>query len=143
MKTFLGVMFFFFVLNSFSQDDVATKEAWPKEMIDDVNFLLENEVDLKWGTDPFKRKPGMYIETKDIKKKDDNYVLNGIIYDEDDPQAMINGEKASLGKVIGGRTVIEIGQYYVLLQEGDSILELILPEGNANEAKFDLKEFSE
>jgi len=55
-----------------------------------------------------------------------DFVLNGIMWDEETPQAIINGNVVSPGQTIGTFKVTEIQQETVVLSDGTTHLELKL-----------------
>lgn len=59
--------------------------------------------------------------------KEGAFILEGIIWDEKNPLAFINGKIVRVGKKIGGYEVVEIKVGRVKLQKGDEILELKIP----------------
>jgi len=73
----------------------------------------------KWKKDAFVRKQAPVEISTD-------FVLNGIMWDEESPQAIINGIVVSPGETIGTFTVTEIQQEAVVLSDGSTRLELKL-----------------
>lgn len=69
--------------------------------------------DLTWGRDPF-----VLGEVKSEKKGPTRLVLNGIIWDEKNPYAIINDEVVAKGDTIDGNTVIEVRRDSVILDSG-------------------------
>jgi hypothetical protein len=74
--------------------------------------------DLTWGRDPFR-----LARTKDLSSSHD-LALNGIIWDEDNPYAIINGEVVISGDYINGNMVVYIGKNSVILDSGTEQFEL-------------------
>jgi hypothetical protein len=72
----------------------------------------------QWGRSPFL--PSEYI------KKTTSLVLNGILWDKDNPQAVINGKLVKIGSKIDSKEVIEIKKDRVILSDGIRIFELKL-----------------
>jgi type II secretory pathway component PulC len=72
----------------------------------------------QWGRSPFL--PSEYI------KKTTSLVLNGILWDRDNPQAVINGKIVKVGSKIDSKEVIEIKEDRVILSDGTKIFELKL-----------------
>lgn len=52
--------------------------------------------------------------------------LNGIVWDEKNPKAVINDRIVGVGEVIGGRKVVKIEQTRVVLNDGANQMELRL-----------------
>jgi hypothetical protein len=86
----------------------------------DDDFLI-TPPELVWGRDPFLKPPGfLRKETAHSELK-----LGAVIYDKDNPAAIINGQIVKRGTVLkSGATVTEIGNTYVLVQNGSSLIEL-------------------
>jgi hypothetical protein len=93
----------------------------------DLGFLLV-QPKLPWGNDPFLKNPG-FAEAKTAEEK---FVLVGIAWSEDEPMAVINGRAMVEGDQIGTRTIATIGKNYVLLEKGESSIELVLPPSPAD-----------
>jgi len=68
--------------------------------------------DKEWGRDPFG------LEKLPEEESAVSFVLNGIIWDEDNPYAIINDEVVREGDKIRGYKVIEIKEGSVLLDDG-------------------------
>ncbi|NQT06972.1 MAG: hypothetical protein HQ575_05470 [Candidatus Omnitrophica bacterium] len=68
--------------------------------------------DKDWGRDPFG------LEKLPEEESVVSFVLNGIIWDEDNPYAIINDEVVREGDKIRGYKVIEIKEGSVLLDDG-------------------------
>ncbi len=94
------------------------------ETIADVNleFLFTNPK-LNWGTDPFYKKPGYLVSSR----REEKFSLGGIAYNEENPIAIVNGTAVMLDDFIGNRRVAEIGSNYVILERGDSLIEITMP----------------
>ncbi len=76
------------------------------------------EEKLTWGRDPFKRvKAKSKAYTRDL-------ILNGVIWDEDDPYAIINGKVVVSGDYIESNLVVYIGKRGVILDSGSEQFEL-------------------
>ena len=72
----------------------------------------------EWGANPFLAK----------RLSDSTLVLNGIVWDKTNPQAIINDEILGVGDVIGKNKVVSINQDSVMLNDGTADLELKLRE---------------
>ncbi len=79
---------------------------------------VEDEEDLSWGRCPFSGKV-YYGESKALDLK-----LSGVLWDQDNPQAIINGEILEVGQRIGKFTIIEIHSEGVIISDGTSKFEL-------------------
>jgi hypothetical protein len=84
---------------------------------------LSREISFSWGADPFQRKPG-FVE---VESQGAPLALEGIVSEHGENEAVISGMNVVKGDVIGHKTVESIGENYVLLGEGESLLELSLP----------------
>lgn len=71
----------------------------------------------EWGKDPFTYKPLAHMG--DLR-------LGGIVWDEEAPTAIIDGEIVGVGDVIGGNVVVEIQPDRVILNDGSEMVELTL-----------------
>jgi len=72
-----------------------------------------------WGRNPFVPKATAAARTSVP-------ILNGIMWDEKNPKAIINDIIVQKGDKINGNTVIEIGQNRVILNDGTANFELTL-----------------
>ena len=101
------------------------KESKPvfRHLVDvDYAFFL-TRAKLPWGIDPFIKEPGF----AKIKPADEKFELNGILYSKDHPMAIINGKSLGVGSFVGERSLIEIGENYVILKKEESEIEINLP----------------
>lgn len=101
---------------------------------DTYTETLREEIKLFWGEDAFKKDPG-FVEAK---KEAELPSLSAIMYDPDNPLAVVNGNPVGLGAKVDGRNVIEIGKQHILLQKGNSIIEVQL--GENKKSKRDKKQ---
>ncbi len=83
--------------------------------------LEEETKDLKLARDPFNQ---YEIITRDISNS--GSALQGIIWDEKSPKAVIDGKIVSTGDRVGGKVVLEILPDRVVLSEGTEKYELRL-----------------
>lgn len=75
-----------------------------------------------WGRNPF-------VPEGTTMQAAARLFLNGIVWDEKSPQAIINDRIVRVGDSVGDRQVVAIGQTSVILKEGDQELELRLGQG--------------
>ena len=118
-KTLLTIFIMFLSTQSFSTT---------LKMISDTDIKsITEKIELNWGKDAFSRS-----KTIRAKKTTDFKIptLSAILYDPNDPLAIINGETVGKRAIIAGREIIEIGKNYVLLKKGKSIVELQLQDNN-------------
>ncbi len=54
----------------------------------------------------------------------DNFVLTGIVYEDKEPMAVINGSIYTVGEVVNGAEVVEITNKRALLKKDNNIIEL-------------------
>ncbi|MEE8359343.1 MAG: hypothetical protein V3S04_00285 [Candidatus Omnitrophota bacterium] len=73
---------------------------------------------LTWGRDPFR-----LLKTK-AKANTRDLILNGVIWDQDNPYAIINGEVVVSGDYIESNLVVYIGKRGVILDSGSEQFEL-------------------
>lgn len=101
---------------------------------------LSSDPQWRWGGDPFQKVPGYHVgggvDEADVSK----FTLGGIIFDKDHPLAIVNGRVVSVNAYVGPRQVVEIGKNYVVLENGDSRVELQLPP--AKESRAEIKAVS-
>lgn len=88
----------------------------------DIGYL-STDPQIPWAADPFRRVAG-FVEVKPIEEK---FVLGGIVYDRNEPMAIVNGESVLVGDELDGRVVDSIGRNYVIMRKGDSLKEVVLP----------------
>lgn len=74
-----------------------------------------------WGKNPFLPKE---VHTMPLT----SLTLNGIVWDEDTPKAIINGEIVGVGDILGENRVVDIKPDKVILNDGTADLELTLEE---------------
>lgn len=72
-----------------------------------------------WGRDPFSL-PGASV------KKFKGFILNGILWDKENPMAIINNRIVKAGDSISGSVVIGIKEDRVVLTDGATEFDLIL-----------------
>ncbi len=89
--------------------------------------LLDHEVELAWGEDPFLKTPGFAMDQTPKR----SLKLTSILYDEQNPLAVINGKGVSAHSIIEDYEVVTIGPNYVVLQSDSSLIELTLPAVNS------------
>ena len=95
-----------------------TEKAEPiAPKLKDAQGRLEKK-GLIWGRDPFR-----LARTKNLSSNRD-LALNGIIWDEGDPYAIINGKVVISGDYINGNMVVYIGKNSVILDSGTEQFEL-------------------
>lgn len=99
---------------SFVSNEAAT-EAMKKPLI---SQKPEVEDDSAWGRCPFSGKV-FYGEAKALDLK-----LTGILWDEDNPQAIINDEIREIGQKVGKFKIIEILPEEVIVSDGTEKFEL-------------------
>lgn len=66
-----------------------------------------------WGRDPFFFDSVISGKTENLSE----FILNGIMWDKDNPYAVINNEVVKLGDKIGDKTVVEINEKNVVLEQ--------------------------
>ena len=101
----------------------------------DLGFLKRNP-ELAWGMDPFERIPGFAQINKDERAPR----LEGVFFNARHPSALIDGEEYDVGDEIGSRKIAEIGKNYVLLERGDSLIELTIPPGPQKQPAIEIRE---
>ena len=74
-----------------------------------------------WGRNPF-------TLTDTSVRMATRLILNGIMWEEDSPLAVINDNVMGIGSRISGNTIVEIKEDKVILNDCDSNFELRLPQ---------------
>lgn len=77
---------------------------------------IEKQSKLEWGSDPFFRNPGTSSESP-ATVVPPNWVLGGILYDRDNPSAIINHTIVRGGDFINGARVVQIDKSSVRLEK--------------------------
>jgi hypothetical protein len=93
----------------------------------DLSFFTSNPK-LPWGDDPFEKQPGYAL----VKAEENPFKLDGILYNKKEPIALINGKSLKVGERVKDRTVVSIGENFVVLKKKDSEIELVLPPISEN-----------
>lgn len=92
-------------------------QAWPGE-INLYSLVEEMAKDLKVERDPFD-KPKLII-----REEASELTLSGIIWDKNNPKAVVNNLIVEAGDTVKGKRVIEIGRDYIVLFDGTKQYEL-------------------
>jgi hypothetical protein len=79
-----------------------------------------SDKDAEWGRDPFSGK--VYSAQGQPMK----FKLTGILWDAQEPQAIVNGKIVELGDLLGNYLVVKIGKDTVTLNDGSKDFELKL-----------------
>jgi len=96
--------------------------------LSDVDYQhLSSNPKLTWGRDPFYRSPGFATVPAGEKLTPDQFHLEGIIYDPEDPIAVINGTTFGIGDTVDSLTVEAIAANYVVLKGEKLHFEIALP----------------
>lgn len=86
---------------------------------DKVRMEQEKVWEKEWGRDPFQP-----VEESLSIQRAVNLTLNGVLWDEKKPRAIVNEKTLRVGDTIYGYTVVDIRPQSVILQTGEKILEL-------------------
>jgi len=107
----------------FVKEGPAEEKHFQGETISGSNFekLREEGRDLELKTDPFSGAP--ILPEKALSS---GIYLNGILWDETSPLAIINDEVVKIGDRVGEYAVVKIKKDSVILSNGSSELELRL-----------------
>ncbi len=87
------------------------------KMRDEQRAVWEKE----WGRDPFVRQEFISKVVKAV-----NLTLNGVLWDEKNPKAIVNEKTLVAGDTIYGYTVMEIRPRSILLRTGEKNIELTI-----------------
>lgn len=94
----------------------------------DISFFSANPK-IPWGKDPFHKSGGFRkLVNEDEYEKP---TLSGILFGDGNPVAIVNNNAVMVGDHVGDRAVVEIGRTYVILEKGDSLIELQLGSSKA------------
>lgn len=123
MITSIGILFLIFLVISNTQK-ARKKKAFMAKASDTVISSLsvpisfeekeieESAIKEGWGRDPFlfgaSTATGFGIE---------GFILNGIVWDKDNPYAIINNDVVKIGDKIGDIAVVEINKESVIVEE--------------------------
>lgn len=83
--------------------------------------LVQNDDNMEWGRDPFSGR--VYSFSTEIGA---DLNLTGIIFDDKNPQALINDKIAGVGAIVSGWRILEIKPSKVILSDGTNKIELKL-----------------
>jgi len=138
--TAVAVLLLVIAITSFSKKDKhlerAKEEAGPAALSikEDTSYnklagstqnlfgeLQERTKGLRLGRDPFVYRPMITRQ-----ETGSGFRITGILWDENSPQAIINGKVVSIGDKVGANMVIDIKQDGVILNDGFSDFELKL-----------------
>lgn len=92
---------------------------WPVKNYSSVKRSSAKTTFSSWGRNPFLLEPAAVNVFEKL-------VLNGILWDEKEPMAIINDEVVKIGDKAGGSTIVGITQNKVILNDGIENSELIL-----------------
>lgn len=99
--------------------------SFPAMLDIEVSHLLTHPP-LSWSKDPFQKTPGLAAPLPHPTTP--KYVLEAVFSDGLEREALIDGRRVRTGDELGAdRFVSEIGENYVLLEDGESTLELSIP----------------
>lgn len=101
---------------------LATPEG---EVISDVDAGLNSDPELPWSTDPFIKIPGNIARPAE---DDSDIALQATSLAGNRPSAIINDRILQAGDKVKDRYIREIGNEYVLMEKGGSIIEVGLYE---------------
>ncbi|RKX21377.1 MAG: hypothetical protein DRP35_04405 [Candidatus Zixiibacteriota bacterium] len=97
-------------------------------------YALKNKLDTlsiqnkKWGADPF-HALNKKISKKTFFRNNTQLVLSGIIYNDDNPVAIINKKSLRVGDKIENAKIIQINKKDVILEENGKNVTLIINKG--------------
>ena len=123
--TGIGVVFLIFLVISNTQRTQSKRistndkdKAMVYSLFAPISFetaeTKETEIMEGWGRDPFfLAAPG----TEDIGLE--GLILNGIVWDKDNPYAIVNSDIVKIGDKLGSMKVIEINENNIIVEEGN------------------------
>lgn len=94
-----------------------------QQSLDRQEMPKQQEEKLEWGRDPFS---GKVYYSGTVSGDTGELSLNGIIWDEKSPVAMINDRIVKVGDRVGVNTIIDIKKDRVILSNGIKTFELRL-----------------
>jgi len=98
------------VSNSPTESQVAPAVR-PSKLID-----IEKYSSMAWGRDPFVRNHGEVVNTMTASAPAPIWILGGILYDDLNPAAIINGRVVRTGELIKGALILKIDKNKVTLE---------------------------
>ncbi len=121
--TGIGIMFLIFMvignvrkIQSKKKSMDKTSKAITTSLSAPISFealeVEESEIREGWGRDPFFLARG---STGDIGLE--GLILNGVVWDKDDPYAIINSDIVKVGDKLGSIKIIEITETSVILEQ--------------------------
>ncbi len=78
-----------------------------------------------WGKDPFRA----LAKSSGASGPAPSWILSGIVFNSDDPMAIINRQSVRTGDVVDKATVVEIKQTEVVLDKGGSLFTIRVTKG--------------
>ena len=123
MKTTAWLLLIYFYNSTVSGYGGDSVEPWNQTLSDVKVEHLKNELSFPWSKDPFLKASGKNSPAT----KPDPLVLGAVLYDANRPIALINGIAVEKGDRFENKRVVEVGRNYVVLEESDSLLELVIP----------------
>jgi hypothetical protein len=96
-----------------------SSNRWPASLDHDSKYF-EALPQLVWGVDPFEKVPGF----AKVAEASTLPVLEAVFFNREESTALLNGEEYYTGEEVGDYRINEIGKNYVLLEKGESLIEL-------------------
>ncbi len=126
-------VFFFLALNRPGGATTPVDQGAALDTIVDIDysFFLANPA-MPWLSDPFRKNPGIAA----FPHKDRVYHLQGIAFKGARSSAIIDGKSIRVGDILGDRRIAEIGPNFVVLEKGDSQIQLVLPPAGADDREM-------
>jgi len=108
--------------------------------ISDVDFSqLALPPQFKWGGDPFLKQPGFVAVDPDLEQTPDKLHLEAIIFDPEDPIAIVNGKSVRVGNHVSDYVVEVITASYVVVRGHGGRSELNLAAASEKASIADIQ----
>lgn len=113
--------------------------------VSDIDLAhLSTPPQFAWGSNPFLRTPGFTAMDPELDViSPDKFSLDAVIFDAEDPLAIVNGKTVGVGDRIQGLRVEAIGPSYVLIRGEGLFFELAVPPARHAAQSAEIEEMPE
>lgn len=127
MRAFFPALAIFLQLSHASAAPPLNFLAGPDgEAVSDLEIDLNILPSFEWAADPFLKVPGRGRSPASLAEAELEYKLQATTIDGEDSVAVVNDHVVRVGDRVGRRTVLKIGEDFVLLGERGSVIEASL-----------------
>lgn len=113
-------------------DQLRTVAALPAQATEKTveQFIdVEEKGKAAWGKDPFRAKKVRKARSVRVRRNEPEWFLSGILYNSNQPLAVINKRTVKAGDIVDHARVIQIDRKKVLLEYKGSRFELTVTKG--------------